>query len=43
MLSRSNIKNKSNYAREHAKLSYTRELNDMRHHYGEELDLHSHG
>lgn len=36
-------KDKGNFAREQAKLSYTRELGDMRHHYGEGLDMHSHG
>ena len=36
-------KDKSNFSREQAKLSYTRELGDMRQHYGEGLDIHSHG
>jgi predicted ATPase len=36
-------KERSNFAREQAKLSFSHELGDMRQHYGEGLDTHSHG
>ncbi len=36
-------KDRDNFAREQAKLSYAHELIDMRRHYGEGLDIQSHG